>query len=77
MIKNDAYVINLDECSDIRTHWIALYILNIKATYFDTFGVEHVPKEIKKFIKRSTIVKNIFRVQAYDSVMCGYLIKKK
>ena len=42
MIKNDAYVINLDEYSDIRTHWIALYILNIKATYFDTFGVEHV-----------------------------------
>ena len=37
MIKNDAYVINLDEYSDIRTHWIALYILNIKATYFDTF----------------------------------------
>ena len=45
-------------------------------TYFDSFGVEHIPKEIKKLIKRSTnkftIVTNIFRIQAYDSVMCGY-----
>ena len=47
-------------------------ILNNKVTYFDSFGVEHIPKEIKKFIKGSTIVTNIFRIQAYDSVMCGY-----
>ena len=75
-IKNGAYVINLDEYSHIGTHWIALYILNDKATYFDSFEAEHIPKEIKKFIKGSidkfTIVANIFRIQAYDSVMCGH-----
>ena len=38
-------------------------------TYFDSFGVEHIPKEIKKFIDKSTIITNIFRIQAYDSVM--------
>ena len=45
-------------------------------TYFDSFGAEHIPKGIKKFIKRSIdifiIIINIFRIQAYDSVMCGY-----
>ena len=74
--KDGAHVINLDEHSDIGTHWIALYILNNKVTCFDSFGVEHIPKEIKKFIRGSidkfTIVTNIFRIQTYDSVMCDY-----
>ena len=46
-IKDGAYVINLDEHSDIGTHWIALYILNNKVTYFDSFGVEDILKELK------------------------------
>ena len=46
--------------------------LNNNVTYFDSFGVEHIPKEIKKFIGNKNIESNIFRVQAYDSVMCGY-----
>ena len=71
-IKDRAYVINLDEYSDIRTHWIALYALNNNVTYFDSFEVEHMPNEIKKFIDKYTVVTNIFRIQAYDSVMCGY-----
>ena len=45
-IKDGAYVINLDEYFDIGTHWIALYVLNKNVTYFDSFGVEHIPKEI-------------------------------
>ena len=71
-IKDGAYVINLDEYSDIGTHWIALYALNNNVTYFDSFGVEHIPKEIKIFIDKSIVLTNIFRIQAYDSVMCGY-----
>ena len=50
--KDGAYVINLDEYSDIGTHWIALYVKNNDITYFDSFGVEHIPKEIIKFINR-------------------------
>ena len=69
-----AYVINLDEYSDIGTHWIALYVKNNNVTYFDSFGVEHIPKEIKILIDKSTIVANIFRIQAYDSAMCGYFL---
>ena len=49
-IKDGAYIINLDEYSDIGTHWVALYVQNNNVTYFDSFGVEHIPKEIKAFI---------------------------
>ena len=51
--------------------WIALYALN-NVTYFDSFGVQHIPKEIKMFLDKSIVVANIFRIQAYNSVMCGY-----
>ena len=53
-IKDGAHVINPDEYSDIGTHWIVLYVKNNNITYFDSFGVEHVPKEITKFINRSS-----------------------
>ena len=71
-IKDEAYVINLYEYSDIGTHWVALYVWNKNVTYFDSFGVEHIPKEIKTFISSKNIKTNIFRIQAYDSIMCGY-----
>ena len=71
-IKDGAYVINLDEYSDIGTHWVSLYVQNNNVTYFDSFGVEHIPKEIKAFINNKNITTNIFRIQAYDSIMCGY-----
>ena len=68
------YIINLDEYSDIGTHWVALFVI-----YFDSFDVEHIPKEIIKFIDRPSssaslsknVIVNIFRIQAYDSIMCG------
>ena len=43
-IKDETYIINLDEYSDVRTHWVALYVNNNDVTYFDSFGVEHIPK---------------------------------
>ena len=78
--KDGAYVINLDEYSNIGTHWIALYVKNNDITYFESFGVEHIPKEIKAFINRplssvfqnKNIKTNFFRIQAYDLIMCGY-----
>ena len=71
-VKNGAYVINLDEYHDIGTHLVALYVNNKTITYFNSFGVEHIPKEIMKFIARKKIITNIYRIQAYDSIMCGY-----
>ena len=64
-IKDGAYIINLDEYSDIGTHWVALNVVNNNVTYFNSFGLEHIPKEIKKFIYGSLSTKtNIFRIQA-------------
>ena len=42
---NSIYVINRDECESIGTHWRALYANSGNARYFDSFGVEHIPKE--------------------------------
>ena len=70
--KNGAYVINLDEYHDIGTYWIALYVNNKTVTYFDSFGVEHIPREIMKFIVCKKIIINVYRIQSYDSIMCGY-----
>ena len=71
-IKNGAYVINIDEYSSIGTHWTALYVNNKTVTYFDSFGIEHIPKEVKTFIGYRNIITNIYRIQNYNSVMCGY-----
>ena len=46
-IKDVAYVIDFDQYKSIETHQIALYVNAKNVTYFDSFGVEHVPKEIK------------------------------
>ena len=72
-IKDGAYVINLDEYSDIGIHWVSLWVNNSdNVTYFDSFGVEHIPKEIKTLIGNKNIKTNIFRMQAHDSIMSGY-----
>ena len=71
-IKDEAYVINLDEYANVGTYWIALFCSCSEIAYFDSFGVEHVPNEIKKFVGNKNIKANIFLVQANNSVMCGY-----
>ena len=71
-IKDAANVINLDEFKSIGTHRIALYVNDNYVTYFDSFGFEHIPKEIKKSIGNKNIITNIYRIQAYDSIKCGY-----
>ena len=73
-IKNGAYVINLDEYADVGTRWIALYVKNNEVIYFDSFGVEHVPKEIKRFIGHKNTKINIFRIQADNSIMLSYWV---
>ena len=80
-IKKGAYVINLDEYENTGAHWVSLFVKTNEAIYFDSFGIENIPKEIIKFIRskelgsavgNNKIKSNIFRIQAYDSIMCGY-----
>ena len=71
-IKDGAYVIKLDEYAGVGTHWIALFCNRNKIVYLDSFGVEHLPEEIKLFIRNKNMIANIFWVKAIDSVMCGY-----
>ena len=60
-MKDEAYIINLDEYSDMGTHWVALWVNNNNVTYFNSFGVEHIPNEIKACINNN-IKTNIFRI---------------
>ena len=53
-------------------NWVSLFVKPKYTVYFDSFGVEHIPKEVNKFIRSKEIKSNIFRIQAYDSIMCGY-----
>ena len=80
-IKNGAYIVNLDEYLDSGTHWIAFYVkgndvknsgVKNEVIYFDSFGIEHIPKELKKFIGHKNIKTNIFRTQAENSLISGY-----
>ena len=72
-MKDGSYIINLDEYFDTETHWIALYSNNNNnVTYFDSFAVEHIQKKNIKFIDNKDIQVNIYRIQSYDSIMCGY-----
>ena len=52
-------------------HWIALFCNRNEIVYFDSFGVEHVPKEIKIFVGNKNITANIFREQANNSIISG------
>ena len=76
-IKNGPYIINFDEFKSIGTHWIALYVNgnNRRATYdaiyFDSFGVGHIPEEIKKLTGNKNII-NIYGIQACNLIMCWY-----
>ena len=72
-INDGAYIINLDEYESIGTHWIALYVNAVNVTHFDSFGVKHIPKEIRKSIVNKSVITNIYRIQAHDSIMYGYI----
>ena len=68
--KDGAYIKNLDKYESIGTHWIALYVNTENVTYIDSFGVEYVPKEIRKFIgNKNIITSNNYRIQAFNSIV--------
>ena len=72
-IKAETFVINVDQYADIGTRLIALFCNRNEIVYFDSFGFEHILEEIKEFIRNKNQKANIFRVQANDPVLCGYL----
>ena len=77
-IKHRSHIKNLDQYKSVEIRWRAFYVngnntrASYDAIYFNSFGVEHIPKDIKKSIASKTIITNIYRIQAYDSIICGY-----
>ena len=70
-VKDGAYVINLDEYADVGTHWIALFCKKNEIAYFDSFGVEYIPEEIKKFIGNKDIEADIFEYKKTNQYCVG------
>ena len=62
-MKDGPYIVNLDEYSDIGTHWVASHVQNNDVTFFGSFGLERIPKEIRTFISNRNIKTNIFRIK--------------
>ena len=71
-LKKGAYVINLDHSKNTGTHSVVIFVKLNEVIYCDSFGVEYIPEEILKFIGNKNIKTNIFRIQDYNSIMCGY-----
>ena len=65
-------MIKLAEYKSIGTHWINLHANHTNGIYFDSFRIERIPKEIKKFVGNENIKTSIYRIQACNSIMCGY-----
>ena len=71
-LKKGAYVVNLDHSKNTGTHWVVIFVKEYEVIYFDSFGVEHIPKEITEGIGNKNIKTSTFRIQDYISIMCGY-----
>ena len=71
-LKKGVYIINLDHSENTGTHWVVIFMKKDEVTYFDSFGVEYIPKEIMERIKNKKIKTSIFRIQDNNSIMCGY-----
>ena len=76
-IKDGAYLINIDKYKSIGTHWIALYVngnngsISYDVIFFDSFSWTYY-KRNKTIHRKQNIITDIYRIQAYDSIMCGY-----
>ena len=70
-IKYGPHLINLGKYKSIGTHWIALYVNGNNVTYFGSYDIDHIPKEIKNLMGNKNIRTSIYWIQANDSIMCG------
>ena len=71
--KNGRYVINVYKYKSNGPLWIALHVgASHTSTYFDSFGVEHIPNKTEKFIDNRIFITTIFRIHTYNSIICGY-----
>ena len=66
---------NFDEFKLIGSDWVALYVNTEHVTYVDSFGVEHFPKETRKFIRNKNVIANIYRIQVYHTYFWYFCIK--
>ena len=62
-IKDEVYVINLNDKNSKGTHWVSLFIDRNTAAYFDSFRIEYINQEVLNKIKDKSIIHNRFRIR--------------
>jgi hypothetical protein len=53
------------------THWVALFIRNNIAIYFDSYGLAP-PNDIKEFTKKNKLIYSSDMIQSMTSTACGF-----
>ena len=71
-IQKGTHVINLQDSLGPGTYWVVVFVKKNEVIYFDSFGVEYIPREIEKSVGNKNIKTNLFRI-IYNSVMRGYI----
>ena len=71
-IKDEAYVINLDDKNSKGAHWVSLFVNKNLSVYFDSFGIEYITQEVLNKIQNKSITHNIFRMQDNESIFCRF-----
>ena len=56
----------------MRSHCITCYVNGNNSTYFSSFGIKHIPRHVKEFIRHKSIITSVHRIKPYDAIMCGY-----
>ena len=73
IMKDEAYVISLDDKQSRGTHWVSLFVYRNEAVYFDSLEIEYIPQKVLKKIKCKSITRNIFRIQSNVSIISTFI----
>jgi len=67
-------ILNLNTSAQPGSHWVAYFVKNSKAVYFDSFGNLPPPPELIKYLGKTTLIAyNHKQIQPFNSVICGHL----
>ena len=69
--RNGVYIVNLDPSNLPGSHWVAIYLHNHLAEYFDSYGLPPFIRNIRKFLKPFTVTRNRIQIQSFHSDICG------
>jgi len=78
--NNSGIIVNLNDAGQQGSHWVCAVNKNHKCLYYDSFGIEHIPVQLKKTLVKSVGKDNVFMSDGQNqhliSILCGYYCLK-